>query len=364
MRIVPLVTATAVLAFLYMFVMERESLMAYAGVDPAQAQSEPDAAAAAAEEDAPFAVVVERTQEREMESAVILRGRTEVSRKVEVRAQTTGIVVSQPLQRGSMVAEGDLLCALDPGTRGASLAEAQARLAEAEINFNTASRLEEGGYAAQTRVASAEAAMRSAQAAVERAEAELEHLEIRAPFAGLLENDAAETGSLLAAGGLCATVMQLDPMLMVGYAAEAQIDRLSEGAMAGARLSNGSQVLGSVTFLAHAADPATRTFRVEVTVPNTDLRIRDGMSAEILVGARAMMGHLVPGSALTLNDEGVLGVRLVDDTSHVVFNPVSVLRDAPDGFWVAGLPTVADVIVVGQEYVTEGVAVRAVVRQE
>lgn len=364
MRIVPLITATAVLTTLYLFVMERDALMAFAGVDPALAQQESAAVTGDENVDTPFAVVVERTREREMESAVILRGRTAVSRQVEVRAQTTGLVVSEPLQRGTLVSAGDLLCALDPGTRAASLAEAQARLAEAQINFNTASRLEEGGYAAQTRVASAEAAMRSAQAGVERAQSELDHLEIRAPFGGLLENDTAETGSLLAAGGLCATVMQLDPILLVGYAAEAQIDRLSEGAMAGARLSNGEQILGSVTFLAHAADPATRTFRVEVTVPNPDLHIRDGMSAEMLVGARATLGHLVPGSALTLSDDGVLGVRLVDDTSHVVFNPVSVLRDAPDGFWVAGLPTEADVIVVGQEYVTDGVAVRAVVRQE
>src|SRR5690606_1001665 len=98
--------------------------------------------------------------------------------------------------------------------------------------------------------------------------AEVDRLTIAAPFAGLLEADPAETGSLLSAGGLCATVIQLDPVLIVGYAAEAQIDRLAVGAMAGAQLANGQQVVGQVTFLAHAADPATRTFRVEVTVPN------------------------------------------------------------------------------------------------
>ena len=119
-----------------------------------------------------------------------------------------------------------------------------------------------------------------------------------------------------------------------------------------------------MTFLAHASDPATRTFRVEVTVANTDLSIRDGLSADILIAATATRGHLVPGSALTLSDDGVIGLRLVDADSRTFFAPVRVLRDAPEGFWVSGLPTEADVIVVGQEFVNDGVLVRAVRRGE
>lgn len=371
MRVVPFITATLVLVFLYLFVMDRDRLLSWVGVEPAPA-AEVAPVAAPAEQDQPFAVVVEHVTERDLESAIVLRGRTEASRSVEVRAETTGQVTSSPLPRGSRVAAGDTLCTLDPGTRAASLAEARARLAgaeaglnEAQIAQNTATRLAEGGFRAQNSTAAADAAVESALAAVEAAragvsaaEAELGRLTIAAPFAGVLEAEPAETGSLLAAGGLCATVIQLDPMLIVGYAAESQIDRLSEGAMAGAQLSNGTQVVGRVTFLARAADNATRTFRVEVTVPNPDLAIRSGMSADMLIAATATRGHLVPGSALTINDSGELGLRLVDATNHTVFQPVTVLRDAPQGFWVSGLPAEADVIVVGQEYVTDGIEVR------
>jgi multidrug efflux system membrane fusion protein len=380
MRVVPLITASLVLVSLYLLVMERDMLLAWAGAEPAQAQAIADAesAADAAAGSELFAVVVERIAERDLESAIVLRGRTAASRSVEVRAETTGTVISQPRQRGSLVAEGDILCEIDPGTRAASLAEAEARLeeasarlAEAEINFNTTTRLSEEGYSAQNRVATAEATLRAArsgveaaQAGIEAARAEMARLTIAAPFAGVLEVNSAEHGSLLAAGGLCATVIQLDPMLVVGYAAETQIDRLTAGAMAGARLSNGEQVVGQVTFLSRASDPATRTFRVEITVPNPDLAIRDGMSADMLIAATATRGHLVPGSALTINDEGTLGLRLVDATNHTVFAPVTVLRDAPQGFWVSGLPAEADVIVVGQEYVTDGIEVRVTHRGE
>jgi multidrug efflux system membrane fusion protein len=60
---------------------------------------------------------------------------------------------------------------------------------------------------------------------------------------------------------------------------------------------------------------------------------------------------------MTLNDEGRLGVRVVED-GIVRFVPVRMIRDTANGVWLAGLPETADVITVGQDFVTEGVPVR------
>jgi multidrug efflux system membrane fusion protein len=60
---------------------------------------------------------------------------------------------------------------------------------------------------------------------------------------------------------------------------------------------------------------------------------------------------------MTLNDDGQLGVRIVED-GLVRFVPVRMLRDTANGVWLSGLPEVADVITVGQEFVTDGVAVQ------
>ena len=95
------------------------------------------------------------------------------------------------------------------------------------------------------------------------------------------------------------------------------------GAQAGARLAAGGEdVTGLVSFISRSADPNTRTFRVEIQVPNPDLRLRDGQTAEILISTDGAKAHLVPQSALTLNDEGQLGVRLVDDNSQAQFRIV------------------------------------------
>jgi membrane fusion protein, multidrug efflux system len=130
-----------------------------------------------------------------------------------------------------------------------------------------------------------------------------------------------------------------------------------------ARLVSGQDLVGTVTFVARSADPATRTFRVEAQAPNPGAAIRDGISAEILVGLPGVEAHLVPLSALTLDDSGRLGVQSVQD-GRAAFMPVGVLRDDRRGAWVSGLPPELDIIVVGQDFVTDGRPVRVTYRDE
>lgn len=353
MRLVPVIVAILVTAFLTALVLQRDALLALAGNEPQEAQPQADDAPATN----PVRVVALASTARGVEDAVILRGETQAVREVDLRAETTGRIISDPLRRGTFVARDQVICQIDSGTREAMLAEAQARLADARINFSAADRLSQDGFASSTRLATTEANLRSAEASVAAAATEIERLTIRAPFDGILENDSAELGSLLQAGGLCATVMQLDPIRLVGFVPETEVNRIEADAMAGARLADGSRVQGRVTFLSRSADPTTRTFRVDIEVPNKDLAIRDGQTAEILIAAPGTKAHLLPQSSLTLNDNGDLGVRLVDDENIARFAPVALMRDTMDGVLVTGLDEVANVIIVGQEYVTDGVPV-------
>ena len=220
-----------------------------------------------------------------------------------------------------------------------------------------------GVKSAQSGVANAEAGIQSAEAAVAAADKEIERLVIAAPFGGVLETDTAELGSLLQPGGLCGTILQLDPIKLVGFVPETEIDKVEPGALAGARLATGREVSGRVSFLGRSADPATRTFRVEVEIANTDLSIRDGQTVEMVVSSGTRRAHLLPQSALTLNDGGELGVRIVSETAVAEFVPVRVLRDTSDGVWLDGIPETATVITIGQEFVTDGVRVAASIEE-
>lgn len=413
MRIFPILTAAVVCVALFFVILNREALVEFAsgfGPEVEETAAEDAAPTEVAETAEPerisdaVRVVALQSEATLTADALFLRGRTEAARQVMVSAETSGRVISEPIRAGAFVEEGQLLCEIDQGTRAAALAEAmaaqteagarlpeaEARLAEAratlaaaQIDANAADRLSEQGFASTTRAASAaatlsaaEAAIRSAQAGVEAAAAgilaaeaavdrsneEIARLSIRAPFAGLLESDTAELGSLLQPGAPCATVIQLDPMKLVGFVPESEVSRVELGVTAGARLATGQEAQGVVTFLSRSADPDTRTFRVEVTVDNADLTIRDGQSADILVETEGTPSHLLPASALTLNDEGALGIRAAVD-GLAQFMPVRMLRDTARGVLVADLPEAVDVIVVGQEFVTTGTPVEVTYRE-
>ena len=303
--------------------------------------------------DAPVPVLVIDSKAQETVATLTLRGRTEALRNVQVPAEITGRVISEPLRRGAQVEKGQVLCRLDPGVRPAELAEAEAALAEATVEASAATRLQQKGYTAETTLRAREAQLQAAEARLDKVRRDIENLEILAPFDGVLESDTAEIGSLLTPGGYCANVIDLSKVKVTGFVAEQEVDLLSLGQPARARLINGVTAEGEITFLARSADNETRTFTVEVTIDNSDGLIRDGMTAELKIELPPETAHLIPQSALTLNDEGQMGVR-VDDGGTARFLPVAIMHDTPDGIWVGGLPETASIIIVGQEFVRDG----------
>jgi len=224
-----LLTSALVAGTLYMVVMERDSLRAFA---QATAVAEDETTDVAPQGEVPVSVVVYKSTAKVVDRGLVLTGRTEAARKVDVRVETAGKVVSEPLRKGQVVAEGDEMCVLDSGTREAELASAKARLVEAQTADKAASALAKRGFTAETAAASSRAALESAMASVEQAEEELDKLTIRAPFSGILESDTAELGSYLQPGAACATILSLDPIKLVGFVPEKSVNTLDVGTQA------------------------------------------------------------------------------------------------------------------------------------
>lgn len=303
---------------------------------------------------------------------VPLRGRTQAKASVGAVAETGGIVDTVHVTKGQNVAVGDLLCTLDQGTRAAAVAQAQAgleqanaSLAQAQSDFDTNAELREKGLAApntarqlEVALSSAKAAISSAQAGLDNAQAELDRTEIHAKVAGVVQDPLVTAGAMLAMGQPCATIVQLDPMVFIGQVPEARIGLAKLDLPAKITTITGQEVEGKVTFISATADPATRSFPVEIEFPNAGGAIRDGITATATVNMGTAPAHLLPQSVLTLNDDGVLGISSVVGGA-VKFLPVTIASDTRDGVWVLGLPLSVDVITVGQEYVTDGQAVDA-----
>jgi multidrug efflux system membrane fusion protein len=296
----------------------------------------------------------------ERPSSLVLRGRTEALRRVEVRGETNGTVVATPAEKGAFVARGDVLCRLDMADREAQLRQARASLDWAEIDFEAKNKLGTRGFSAKNQVTQMQAARDAAIAGVARAELEIERTRIVAPFDGVVEARSAEVGSYIGTGGACATVVELSPMKVVAHVSEREVGALSVAMPASARLATGQTVEGRIRFIGSTADPATRTFRIEIEIPNADRAVKDGVTAEIAIPLKPVTAHRFSPAILTLDDKGTIGVRTVGADDVVAFVPVEIVASDEGGVWVTGLPPSPAVITVGHEYVVAGQKVRRI----
>ncbi|MDF1845860.1 MAG: efflux RND transporter periplasmic adaptor subunit [Parvibaculaceae bacterium] len=285
---------------------------------------------------------------------VVIRGRTEAVRSVQVRAETSGTIVELPVEKGSSVQKGDVICRLSLNARDARMAEAEALMRQRWLELDAAQKLAARGHRSETQAAASQAAYDAARAQVKQQEIELSHTRILAPFDGVLDARPVEVGDYLQVSQPCATIVDMDPFLVIGQVAETDVDKLQEGTVGIATLVTGETVEGRVRFISTTADAATRTFRVELEVPNPERKLRSGVTAEIKVPSTEVMAHRVPPSILGLDDAGTIGLRILDENNVVHFQRVQILADGPAGVWVTGLPTSAKLITVGQDFVVPG----------
>ncbi len=286
------------------------------------------------------------------------KGLTAPDKSVTVKAGTAGNVVSTPVREGTRVSRGTLLCGLDVEARAARLEEAEARRDAARIDFEAAKTLAEKGLAPANNEAAAKAALDAAEASVNASRVELSKTQIRAPFDGIFETRLAEAGDYLSPGQACGTMVDMDPVIVAVEVAEANAGQLKTGMTGTARLPSGKTYPASLRYVSRTAQEGTRTFRIEAELDTGDDPVAAGVTAELFIPMGDVPATLISPGLLTLSDAGDLGVRYVDDQNIVRFAPIAVIDETPEGAWVTGLPSPAQLIAIGQDYLAEGVEVR------
>ncbi len=301
-------------------------------------------------------VTVVRSAARTIPTSVDLSARTEPNRQVSLRAETQGRVVEIGTERGSRIAAGDLIARLDMRDREAQLAEADAMIEEARIQNQAALDLKERQFVSETQIAETQSRLVSARAARERIALDIDRTVIAAPFDGMLQERMVELGDYVQAGDTIAEVVDPDPIIVVADVNERHVAALEVGGVGRAEIG-GKLHNGTVRYLAPVASAATRTFRVEVAIPNPDNALKAGMSAALAIEAGEIEAHTLSAALLTLADDGTIGVKAVDEFNRVRFYEVTLEGSSDDGVTVTGLPDVATIISVGQGFVTEGQSV-------
>ena len=283
-----------------------------------------------------------------------VRGKTQNKRTVKVRTEIQGRVVNRAVERGQSVAANQLLCGLSVDDRQAALVESQQRVNQARIDYDGAKQLRAKGYNSESAIAAAKANLATARAELKRRDLALRKTEIRAPFAGFVEDVHLEIGDYAQPGTACATLVDLNPMLLVGRVSERVVLNIEPGIEAIGELTDRSVVRGPITFVGQQDDPATRTYAIEVELNNESGKLRSGMTTQIRIPVEEAFAHKISPALFSLDNEGGYGVRVVNNVDRVEFYSVTIVAEDEDGVWVSGLPNTSNIITVGQELVISG----------
>ena len=244
-------------------------------------------------------VTVLNSTASEKAKKIKVSGTTEADKLIKIRAEASGTVVSRPVKQGQFVKKDQLICQLYNAGRTS-------------------------------------------------------YPKVKAPFDGYLETFSVKEGDYLNTGAVCATIIDPDPMRLIGEISEKEINFVKVGAKAVAELISGKKVEGVVSFVSTSANKGTRTFRVEIDVKNSDRSIRDGVSAQIAIEGDTILAHKISPSILMLGEAGELGIRTVNEDDQVEFKKIEILEDSMEGIWITGLPKNTRIITIGQEYVFQG----------
>lgn len=317
--------------------------------------------AAPVEQAAPVRTVAVVTRPRISHArAIRISGRTDAEKRVTLASRVMGVITKLPIKQGGRVERGDLVLQLEAQDKEAAVRMAETLVTQRQAEAAAAEKLVQGGNAPKLQADQARAALANANSQLEAAKAELEQYSIYAPYNGLIDRLPVQRGSAILAGAEVATLINLDPLLAIGEVSERDLKYLKLGDKAAIRLVDGTTVEGTLRYISRDASAATRTFRIEVAIPNEDKQLPAGMTAEITLQAQPADSVILPRSVVTLSAQGDIGIRAVDKDSKVVFFPIDLVDDTPKGLVLAGIPADARIIVAGQDLVTEGDTVNAV----
>lgn len=308
----------------------------------------------AADDLRPVAVAVQDSQAQTITNEFIAEGQAEPKRDTPMRAEAGGTVAEVLVNRGDMVGAGQVIARISAAQREADLTRAQADLERAEREFENAQTLRDRGIATTDRVTQARSALAAAQAGLAAAQEVMGNLEITAPYGGRVEMLSIEPGEVIPTGAEIGRVVDLSPLTVTVQIPQQDIASIHKGQEAEVVFVTGQTRPGIVSFVGASANSETRTFEAEITVENADSAIPAGISARIRIPTDESKAHFLSPAILSLDTDGALGVKAVDQADQVLFYPVEIVRAQTDGVWVIGLPDELTMITIGQGFVNAG----------
>jgi multidrug efflux system membrane fusion protein len=202
-----------------------------------------------------------------------------------------------------------------------------------------------------------EARSRGAQAVVQEATIPLQDTALRSPLSGIVLKKSIEKGTLVSPGAIAFTVADTSSVKAVFGVADVALPEMKLGSALSVESETlpGAEIRGQITSIFPAADPKSRAFNVEVTIPNASYLLRPGMIVSLKVGTRqaATAQPVVPLNAVmkAKSDPNGYAVFVVTEEGG---RQIARLRDVKLGESYGNTVAVTDGVKPGDRVITTG----------
>ena len=276
-------------------------------------------------------------------------GSAAAAHAVTLYPQVSGIVESIDFEPGATVTKGQVLVQLDSADQLVAQERAWLTLDGAREALDRAERLEKTGNVTASALSDARQAVNAAEIDVKIAELDLAKRTIRAPFEGVIGLTDISVGDLISSQTAIATVADMSSITVAFDVPERIVGQIAVGeeVVASAAALPGTSIKGRISAVDNRIDPATRTMRVEATLPNDTADLKPGMAITTDLSVAGETRPSVPSLAIQWDRDGSFVWKLDGDKVNRVAVQIVARR--------SGTVTIAGELTPGDEVVIEGV---------
>jgi len=245
-----------------------------------------------------------------------LQGNVTTKNLIVITPEYNGILTNVYVKEGQKVSKGQVLAKIDDGGLGQQLAQLQIQADLAKTTFERQQRLWDQKIGSEIQYLQAKSTYESQNEAINQLKQQLAKTIVRAPFSGTIDDVITEQGNVVGAGQTpLMRIVNLDDMYI-----ETEVpERYVSDVIMGKKVIVEFPILGKTieTYIRQASDfinPANRTFKVEIGIPNSEKSIKPNLTARLKINDyTSEKALLVPQSIISENAEGEQYVYVVKD---------------------------------------------------
>ncbi len=313
-----------------------------------------------------------KVTEQEFTHYLELQGSVTTKELLVIYPQYSGILTSVNVSEGQRVRKGQVLARIDDGGLSQQLAQMKIQAELSKTTFERQQRLWDQKIGSEMQYLQAKSNYEAQTQAIAQLEQQVAKTIVTAPFSGTIDEVMTEQGSVVMPGQTpLMRIVSLDNMYIVTDVPEKYVADIVKNKKVLIDFPIlGKQMESRIRQVGDFIDPNNRTFKVEISVPNDDSRIKPNLTAKLSINDYTSdKALLIPQSVISENSVGEQYIYVVKDREgeEAIAEKRTIETGLTQGDVIevlGGLENGTEIILEGARSVNEGQKVRIINQEE